>query len=63
MYELITAYNDCTSKQEKADLASVMRALAIYVEEPDFAFASITNLETGEVLGHWKMESYGLTTG
>lgn len=48
MYELITAYTDNTSKTERADLPSIMRALAIYYEEPDFFIAHITNLATGE---------------
>ncbi len=48
MYELITAWNDLTTKTERADLPSIMRALAIYYEEPDFFTAHITNLATGE---------------
>lgn len=48
MYELITAWNDLTTKTERADLPSIMRALAIYYEEPDFFTAHITNLTTGE---------------
>lgn len=50
MYQLITAYNDCTSKTEIADLPSIMRALAIYYEEPDFFTAHIINLTTQETI-------------
>lgn len=50
MYQLITAYNDCTSKTEIADLPSIMRALAIYYEEPDFFTAHIINLATQETI-------------
>lgn len=48
MYRLITAYNDCTTKSETADLPSIMRALAIYYEDPDFFTAHIIDLATGK---------------
>lgn len=50
MYQLITAYTDYTSKTEIADLPSIMRALAIYYEEPDFFTAHIINLTTQETI-------------
>ncbi len=50
MYQLITAYNDYTSKTEIADLPSIMRTLAIYYEEPDFFIAHIVNLATQETI-------------
>ena len=56
MYQLITAYTDCTSKTEIAELPSIMRALAIYYEEPDFFTAHIVNLETNEVIATFKKD-------
>lgn len=50
MYQLITAFTDCTCKTENADLPSIMRALAIYYEEPDFFTAHIINLTTQETI-------------
>ena len=54
LYQLITVYNDCTSKCETADFPSCLRALAIYWEEPDFFLAHIVNLKTGEIDGTFK---------
>lgn len=45
-YLLTTAYNDCTCKAERADLLSILRALAIYYEEPDFFSAHVIDIET-----------------
>lgn len=56
MYQLITAYTDCTSKTEIADLPNIMRALAIYYEEPDFFTAHIVNLKTNEVIATFKKD-------
>lgn len=60
MYRLITAYNDCTTKSETADLPSIMRALAIYYEDPDFFTAHIIDLATGKEIAtftkDWNMQ-------
>ena len=56
-YQLITSYSDLTSKSEIADLPSIMRALAIYVEEPDFFTAHIVNCQTGEVIAQFGMSN------
>lgn len=53
MYRLIIGYDDCTSKTEVADLSNIMRALAIYIEDPNFFIAHIINCETGEVVAQW----------
>lgn len=50
MYLLTTTYNDCTTKTEKAEMPSILRALAIYYEDPDFFIAHIINATTGEVV-------------
>lgn len=62
-YQLITSYDDCTCKTETADLPSIMRALAIYVDEPDFFMAHVVNCQTGEIImnfGKWS-DKEGIT--
>lgn len=50
MYQLVVAYHDGTAKTENADLSSLLRALAIYYEDPDFFIAHIINLATGDII-------------
>lgn len=56
-YQLITSYSDLTSKSEIADLSSIMRALATYVEDPDFFTAHIINCQTGEVIAQFAISN------
>lgn len=55
-YQLITAYDDGVCKTEHADLPSIMRALAIYYEEPDFFIAHIVDIATGETIATFKKD-------
>ena len=50
MYKMVVVYHDGTVKTEIADLPSLMRALAIYYEDPDFFIAHIINTETGDII-------------
>jgi len=56
MYQLITAWNDQTCKTEVATLPAIMRALAIYYEEPDFFTAHIINMNTGECIATFQKD-------
>jgi len=55
-YQLITAYDDGVCKTENADLPSIMHALAIYYEEPDFFIAHIVDTGTGETIATFKKD-------
>ena len=61
-YELILTYDDGYMKKEQSYLPELMSALAIYMEDVKWCFASITNLSTGEVIARWtNYGTYGIT--
>jgi len=51
MYKLVVVYHDGTVKNEVADLPSLLRAVAIYYEDPDFFIAHIIDTETEDIIG------------
>ena len=51
MYKLVVVYHDGTVKNEVADLPSLLRAVAIYYEDPDFFIAHIIDTKTEGIIG------------
>lgn len=46
-YQLITVYNDLSCKTETTnDIPAILRAIAIYYEEPDFVSATVYDFES-----------------
>lgn len=57
MYTVQTAYNDGTTKIESCNyLPSVLTAIAIYYEDPDFFCANIWYTDTGEIIASFKKD-------
>lgn len=45
-YQLITVYSDLSCKTETTnDLPAILRAIAIYYEEPDFVSATVYDID------------------
>lgn len=63
IYELVLTHVDGAMKKEQATLPNLMRVLSIYLTDPDWLYAEITNGGTGEVIACWNnAPDYGVTS-
>lgn len=53
-YMLVVLWNDLTHKTEKSDLLSILGAVQIYYNEPDFLECFIYDNETGKEVADFR---------